>query len=243
MRIALFVPCLNDAMFPEAGIATVRVLERLGYEVEYPAAQTCCGQLHFNTGYQQEAVSLARRFVRVFGQAEVVVAPSASCVSMVREFYPYLAQQFEDDELVREVEALAPRVLELTQFLVGRAGIVDVGAAFEGRVTYHPTCHSLRMLGLGEGPLRLLRAVRGIDLVELPNADECCGFGGTFSIKNADTSNAILDDKIEAILETRAEVVTAVDSSCLAQIGGALSRRRLDAHTRHIAEILATEPT
>jgi L-lactate dehydrogenase complex protein LldE len=243
MRIALFVPCLNDAMFPEAAIATVRVLERLGYEVEYPAAQTCCGQLHFNTGYQQEAVSLARRFVRVFGQAEVVVAPSASCVSMVREFYPYLAQQFEDDELVREVEALSPRVLELTEFVVGRAGVVDVGAAFEGRVTYHPTCHSLRMLSLGEGPLRLLRAVRGIDLVELPDADECCGFGGTFSIKNAATSNAILDDKIEAILKTRAEVVTAVDSSCLAQIGGALSRRRLDARTRHIAEILATEPT
>jgi L-lactate dehydrogenase complex protein LldE len=242
MRVALFVPCLNDAVFPEAAIATVRLLERLGHELEYPAAQTCCGQLHFNTGYQEEAGVLARRFVRVFAEAEVVVAPSASCVSMVREFYPYLAGQLEDDELARQVEALAPRVLELTEFLVGRLGLADVGATFEGRVTYHPTCHSLRMLRLGEGPVRLLRAVRGIDLVELPRADECCGFGGTFSLKNAETSNAILDDKIDAVLETGAEVVTAVDSSCLAQIGGALSHRRLDVRTRHIAEILAAEP-
>jgi L-lactate dehydrogenase complex protein LldE len=243
MRVALFVTCLNDTMFPEAGIATVRVLERLGHEVEFPAAQTCCGQLHFNTGYQEEAVSLARRFVRVFGPAELVVAPSASCVSMVREFYPYLAEQMKDEDLARQVEALAPRVFELTEFLVGPAGVVDVGAAFQGCVTYHPTCHSLRMLRLGEGPLRLLRAVRDIDLVDLPNADECCGFGGTFSLKNAETSSAILDDKVDAILETRANVVTAVDSSCLAQIGGALSRRKLDVRARHIAEILATEPT
>jgi L-lactate dehydrogenase complex protein LldE len=243
MRVALFVPCLNDAMFPEAAIATVRVLERLGHEVEYPAAQTCCGQLHFNTGYQDEAASLARRFVRVFADAELIVAPSASCVSMVREFYPYLAEQQQDEGLAQEVEALAPRVLELTEFLVGRAGAVDVGAAFAGRVTYHPTCHSLRMLRIGDAPLRLLRAVRGVDLVELPRAEECCGFGGTFSLKNAETSSAILDDKIDAVVETRAEVVTAVDSSCLAQIGGALSRRKIDVRTRHIAEILSAEPT
>ena len=243
MRVALFVTCLNDTLFPEAGIATVRLLERLGHEVEFPEAQTCCGQLHFNTGYQEEALTLVRRFVRVFAEAEVVVAPSASCVAMVREFYPYLAEQADDASLAREVDAIAPRVLELTELLVTRLGVADVGASFPHRVTYHPTCHSLRVLRLGDAPLRLLGAVQGLDLVELPNADECCGFGGTFSIKNEDTSNAILDDKVQAVLDTGVAFVTAVDTSCLAQIGGALSRRRIDVHTRHIAEILAAETT
>ena len=243
MRVALFVTCLNDTLFPEAGIATVRLLERLGHEVEFPEAQTCCGQLHFNTGYQEEALNLVRRFVRVFAEAEVVVAPSASCVAMVREFYPYLAEQADDASLAREVDAIAPRVLELTELLVTRLGVADVGASFPHRVTYHPTCHSLRVLRLGDAPLRLLGAVQGLDLVELPNADECCGFGGTFSIKNEDTSNAILDDKVQAVLDTGVAFVTAVDTSCLAQIGGALSRRRTDVHTRHIAEILAAETT
>jgi len=243
VRVALFVTCLNDTLFPEAGIATVRLLERLGHEVEFPEAQTCCGQLHFNTGYQEEALNLVRRFVRVFAEAEVVVAPSASCVAMVREFYPYLAEQADDASLAREVDAIAPRVLELTELLVTRLGVADVGASFPHRVTYHPTCHSLRVLRLGDAPLRLLGAVQGLDLVELPNADECCGFGGTFSIKNEDTSNAILDDKVQAVLDTGVAFVTAVDTSCLAQIGGALSRRRIDVHTRHIAEILAAETT
>jgi L-lactate dehydrogenase complex protein LldE len=239
MRVALFVTCLNDTLFPEAGIATVRVLERLGHEVEFPEAQTCCGQLHFNSGYQEDALTLVRRFVRVFAEAEVVVAPSASCVAMVREFYPYLAEQADDAALARDVAAVAPRVLELTELLVTRLGVEDVGASFPHRVTYHPTCHSLRVLRLGDAPLRLLGAVRGLDLVELPRADECCGFGGTFAIKNADTSNAILDDKVQAVLDSNVDFVTAVDTSCLAQIGGALSRRRIDVHTRHIAEILA----
>jgi L-lactate dehydrogenase complex protein LldE len=239
MRVALFVTCLNDTLFPEAGIATVRVLERLGHEVEFPEAQTCCGQLHFNSGYQENALTLVRRFVRVFAEAEVVVAPSASCVAMVREFYPYLAEQADDAALARDVAAVAPRVLELTELLVTRLGVEDVGASFPHRVTYHPTCHSLRVLRLGDAPLRLLGAVRGLDLVELPRADECCGFGGTFAIKNADTSNAILDDKVQAVLDSNVDFVTAVDTSCLAQIGGALSRRRIDVHTRHIAEILA----
>jgi L-lactate dehydrogenase complex protein LldE len=239
MRVALFVTCLNDTLFPEAGIATVRVLERLGHEVEFPEAQTCCGQLHFNSGYQEDALTLVRRFVRVFAEAEVVVAPSASCVAMVREFYPYLAEQADDAPLARDVAAVAPRVLELTELLVTRLGVEDVGASFPHRVTYHPTCHSLRVLRLGDAPLRLLGAVRGLDLVELPRADECCGFGGTFAIKNADTSNAILDDKVQAVLDSNVDFVTAVDTSCLAQIGGALSRRRIDVHTPHIAEILA----
>ena len=239
VRVALFITCLNDTLFPETGVATVGVLERLGHEVEFPEAQTCCGQLHFNTGYQDEALALARRFVHVFSDAEIVVAPSASCVAMVREFYPYLAEQADDATLAREVDEITPRVVELTEFLVKRLGVTDLGASFPHRVTYHPTCHSLRVLRLGDAPLQLLRAVDGIDLVELPSADECCGFGGTFSIKNADTSNAILDDKLQAVVDTGANVVTAVDMSCLAQIGGGLSKRQIDVHALHIAEILA----
>jgi L-lactate dehydrogenase complex protein LldE len=239
VRVALFVTCLNDTLFPEAGIATVRVLERLGHDVEFPDAQTCCGQLHFNTGYQDAAAALARRFVQVFADSEVVVAPSASCVAMVREFYPYLAEQMDDADLVSEVRAITPRVVELTEFLVKRLGVTDVGAFFPHRVTYHPTCHSLRALRLGDAPLELLRAVEGLDLITLPRATECCGFGGTFAIKNAETSSAILDDKLDAVMETSAEVVAAADMSCLMQIGGGLSRRGEAVQTRHVAEILA----
>jgi L-lactate dehydrogenase complex protein LldE len=193
--------------------------------------------MHLNTGYRREALELARRFVRVFGDADVVVAPSASCVGTVREFYPALAEG--DPQLEREVEALAPRVLELSELLVVRLGVEDVGAAFPHRVTYHPTCHSLRMLRVGDAPHRLLRAVRGLELVELPQAAECCGFGGTFAVKNADTSAAILADKVRSVLDTGAEVCTAADSSCLLHIGGALSRLRSGVRTAHLAEILA----
>ncbi len=243
MRVSLFITCLTETLFPEAGIATVRLLERLGHDVDFREAQTCCGQLHFNTGYQEEALALARRFARVFEDADVVVAPSASCAAMVHEFYPYLASQAGDDALAREVEGLVPRVHELTQFLVARLGVEDVGAAFAHRVTYHPTCHSLRLLRVGDAPLRLLRAVRGIELVELRRAEECCGFGGTFAVKNADTSVAILSDKVRAVLDTGAEVVTAADVSCLMHIGGALSRQRTGVRAVHLAEILAAEVT
>jgi L-lactate dehydrogenase complex protein LldE len=234
----LFVTCLTDSVFLQTGIATVGVLERLGHEVDFPQGQTCCGQLHFNTGYQKEALELARRFIGVFSEAEVVVAPSASCVAMVRDFYPFLAEQEGDAVFATDVSALTPRVLELTEFLA-RTGVEDVGAAFPQRVTYHPTCHSLRALCLGDAPSRLLRAVRGLELVELPRAEECCGFGGTFSVKNEATSVAMLEDKVKAVLGSRAEVVAAVDTSCLMQIGGALSRQRAGVRTMHIAEILA----
>ena len=217
----------------------MRVLERLGHEVEFRRAQTCCGQIHLNTGYRREARELARRFVQVFADAEVVVAPSASCVGTVRELYPALAEG--DDGFGREVDALAPRVLELSELLVGRLGLEDVGATFPHRVTYHPTCHSLRMLRVGEAPYRLLRAVQGLELVDLPEASECCGFGGTFAVKNADTSAAILTDKVRSVVETGAEVCTAADSSCLLQIGGALSRTGAGVRTAHLAEILAAE--
>jgi L-lactate dehydrogenase complex protein LldE len=238
VRIALFVTCLGDALFPQVGIATVRLLERLGHAVEFPEEQTCCGQLHFNTGYQRDALALARRFVDVFRDAEVVVSPSASCVAMIRHSYPYLARRADDETLARDVETLAPRVVELTELLVERLRLEDVGASLEARVAYHPTCHSLRSLRLGDGPARLLRAVSGVELVDLPRADECCGFGGTFAVKNPETSTAILDDKLDAILESRAELVAAADMSCLMQIGGGLSRRGSPVRTRHLAEIL-----
>jgi len=239
VRISLFVTCLSDTVAPEAGTAVVRLLERLGHEVEFRRRQTCCGQLHLNTGYRREAAMLSRRFTRVFGDAEVVVAPSASCVATVRDLYPGLAEG--DPAFEREVAGLTPRVLELSELLVGRLGLEDVGAAFPHRVTYHPTCHSLRMLRVGEAPYRLLRAVRGIELVDLPEAAECCGFGGTFAVKNAETSAAILADKVRHITETGAEVCTAADSSCLLHIGGALSRSGSGVRTAHLAEILAAE--
>ncbi|HLI60743.1 MAG TPA: (Fe-S)-binding protein [Solirubrobacteraceae bacterium] len=239
MRVALFVTCLADTLFPDTARATVALLERLGVAVDFPAAQTCCGQMHVNTGYGHEVLPLVRRFVRSFADAELIAAPSASCVATVREEYPRLAAQAGDAGLEREVRALGPRVLELTELLVDRLGVVDVGAVFPHAVAYHPTCHSLRTLRLDDRPLRLLRAVRGLELCELPRAAECCGFGGTFAVKNADTSLAIGEGKVGAILESGAEYCVAVDSSCLMHIGGILRRRRLGPRPIHLAELLA----
>jgi L-lactate dehydrogenase complex protein LldE len=225
MKVALFITCFNDTLFPGAGKAVVELLERLGCEVEFPFEQTCCGQMHVNSGYAHEAGGLHERFERVFGEYEVVVSPSASCVAHVRERIP----------------SVGDRVFELTEFLVDELGVVDVGASFPHRVTLHPTCHSLRLLEIGDRPARLLREVRGIDLVELEGARECCGFGGTFAVKNADTSMAMLSDKVRHVLDTRAEVCTSADTSCLMHIGGALSRGRTGVRTMHIAEILAAQ--
>jgi L-lactate dehydrogenase complex protein LldE len=240
MRIALFVTCLHDTLFPATGRAVVELLERLGHTVDFPQEQTCCGQMHANTGYAEEATALARRFVRVFGDCDVIVSPSASCVAMVRDQYPRLAALAGDAALARDVAALGARVLELSELLVDRLGVEDVGATFAHRVTYHPTCHALRLLEVGDRPLRLLRAVRGIDLVELPDARECCGFGGTFAVKNADTSSAILTDKLRHVIGTRAEVCVAADNSCLMHMGGGLARLRAGVRTMHLAEVLAS---
>ena len=240
MRVSLFITCFNDTMFPETGKAMVRLLERLGHEVDFPLEQTCCGQMHFNTGYQQETIPLTRHFVEVFADAEVVVAPSASCVGMVREFYPRVAELSGDEELKIAVSKLIPKVYELAEFLVKKLGVEDVGAYYPHRVTYHPTCHSLRVLQLGDAPLRLLKHVKGIDLVELPAAEECCGFGGTFAVKNAETSMAMLGDKIRHIRETEAEKCSACDNSCLMHIGGGLSRQRAGVEPVHLAEILVS---
>jgi L-lactate dehydrogenase complex protein LldE len=222
VRIALFVTCVGDAMFPEAGRATVEILERLGHEVVFPAEQTCCGQMHLNSGYDEEAGRLARRFEEIFGGFEVVVSPSSSCVGTMREHYGL------------------GNVFELSELLVRRLGVEDVGASFPHRVAYHSTCHSLRVARVGDAPLRLLRRVRGLELVELARADECCGFGGTFSVKNADTSSAMLADKCASVEESGAEVCAALDSSCLLHVGGGLSRRGSRVKAMHLAEILAS---
>ncbi|SIN93356.1 L-lactate dehydrogenase complex protein LldE [Singulisphaera sp. GP187] len=240
MRVSLFITCFNDTLFPQTGRAVVTLLERLGHTVDFPLEQTCCGQMHFNTGYQREAIPMVRRFTEVFADAEVVVSPSASCVGMVRDLYPRAAELAEDHQLGQAVADLAPRVFELSEFLVKKLGVEDVGAYYPHRVTYHPTCHSLRMIRVGDAPLKLLRAVRGIDLVELPRAEECCGFGGTFAVKNADTSMAMLGDKLRCVLDTRAEFCASADTSCLMHIGGALHRQRAGVGTVHLAEILAS---
>ncbi len=229
LRVALFITCFNDTLFPQTGRAVVRLLERLGHEVVFPEEQTCCGQMHFNTGYAREARGLAERFARVFTEvhAAAIVSPSASCAALVRDAYP------------KWLGVEPPRVFELSELLIDELGVVDVGAYFPHRVTYHPTCHSLRLLEVGDRPLKLLRAVRGIDLVELPEANECCGFGGTFAVKNKDVSTAMLADKMRAVLDTGAEIVTAGDNSCLMHIGGGLSRQRAGVKPMHLAEILA----
>jgi L-lactate dehydrogenase complex protein LldE len=242
MRVGLFVTCLADALYPKVGQATVALLERLGHEVVFPQAQTCCGQMHINAGYQRAALPLVRHHVEVFSRPDLdaIVAPSGSCVGSVRHQHADVARRQGKPGLAARAEALASRTYELSEFLVDVLGVTDVGAYYPHRVTYHPTCHSLRMLRVGEKPVRLLRAVAGLELVELPAAEQCCGFGGTFALKNSDTSTAMLADKMRHVLDTGADVVTAGDSSCLMHIGGGLSRIDGGARSVHLAEILAS---
>ncbi|MEV6118780.1 (Fe-S)-binding protein [Streptomyces sp. NPDC052109] len=239
MRTALFVTCLNDSLFPATGQATVKLLRRLGIELEFPTAQSCCGQMHYNTGYRAETAKLARHFVEVFGAYDRIVVPSASCGGLPSEAYAIAAAAVKDYKLLQDVREVAPRVQELTSFLTDTLGVEDVGAYFPHRVTYHPTCHSLRSSRLGERPYRLLRAVKGIDFVELPAQEECCGFGGTFSVKNGAVSGAMNGDKARHVLETGAHVLAAVDNSCLMNIGGRLSKDGHLVRPMHLVEILA----
>lgn len=245
VRIALFATCLGDVLFPDVPRATTALLERLGHEVVFPPDQACCGQMHVNTGYQRDALGVVRHHVEVFEKtlsdgSEAIVAPSGSCVGSVRHQHGQVARRLGDEELAVRADAVAARTYELSELLVDVLGVVDVGAWYPHRVTYHPTCHSLRMLRVGDRPLTLLRAVRGLDLVELPEAESCCGFGGTFSLKNADTSAAMLADKVDAVRGTGADVVSAGDASCLMHIGGGLSRLKVGTRAVHLAEILAS---
>ncbi len=240
MKIALFITCFNDLLYPDVGKAVVRLLNRLGHEVEFPEDQTCCGQIHFNTGYRDECVPLVRSFDQAFDGFDAIVSPSASCATMVRHHHETVARHSGDASLVASVAEVSPRVYELSEFLVDVLGVTDVGAVFPHSVAFHPTCHSLRLLAIGDRPRRLLEAVSGLELVELPGATECCGFGGTFAVKNADTSVAMGEDKIGALIGTGAEVLASADTSCLMHLGGLLSRQRSMVRVMHLAEILAS---
>ena len=240
MRISLFITCYNDTLFPQTGRAVVRLMERLGVQVDFLPAQTCCGQMHANTGFRGEAYSQAKRFVQLYRDADCVVIPSTSCVAMIRDQYSGLFEELGNEDLRGQLAALLPRVFELSEFLIDKLGVDDLGACFPHRVAYHASCHGLRGLSIGERPFRLLRKVRQLQLVPIANLDRCCGFGGTFSIKNAEVSTAMLEAKLTDLLATDAEYCTALDNSCLMHVGGGLHRRNLNMKPIHLAEILAS---
>lgn len=244
MRIALFATCIGDTMFPQAPEATVHLLERLGHEVVFPAAQGCCGQMHVNTGYFPEAVPLIRNHVKTFapvldGEWDAIVVPSGSCTGSLRHQQEMVAKNQGLPGMALMAKRIAEHTYDLSELLVDVLGLTDVGAYFPHRVTYHPTCHSLRIARVADRPYQLLRAVEAIDLVELPEAESCCGFGGTFSVKNHETSSAMLADKMSNVMSTKAEILVAGDYSCLMHIAGGLSRQRAGIRAMHLAEILA----
>lgn len=245
MRIALFATCIADSMFPQAPQATVAILERLGHEVVFPESQVCCGQMHANTGYFTQASSLIRNHVKTFepvldGEWDAVVVPSGSCAGATRHEQALVAEHVGDSALAHRSKEVAAKTYELSELLIDVLGVTDVGASFPHRVTYHPTCHSMRIAKVGDRPLRLLEAVDGINLVPLPDAEVCCGFGGTFSMKNYETSTAMLADKVSNVMSTRAEVLCMGDYSCLMHVGGGLSRLNSGVRIMHLAEILAS---
>ncbi|OMH27750.1 Fe-S oxidoreductase [Tersicoccus phoenicis] len=246
MRIALFATCIVDAMYPQVAVATVTILERLGHEVVFPAGQACCGQMHVNSGYLDASVPVIRNHVRAFEAEEydVAVAPSGSCVASVKHQHAMVAHRVGDEDLAGRADAIGARTYELTSLLTDVLGVTDAGAQlgswFPHAVTYHPSCHGLRLLRLGDRPLSLLRTVEGIDLRELPQAEECCGFGGTFSVKNPEVSSAMLVDKVNNVIATGASLCTGGDASCLMHLGGGMSRESTGLGTVHLAQILAS---
>ncbi|MDR3702559.1 MAG: (Fe-S)-binding protein [Candidatus Sulfopaludibacter sp.] len=237
-RVSLFVTCMVDQLFPKVGLAMADVLERLGYQVDFPEAQTCCGQPAFNSGYRAEARTVARHFLRTFERSETVVVPSGSCTSMIVHHFAELFHK-EPESLAR-VHALEKRVFEFSTFLTQVAGVEDVGARFDDVVTFHDGCHGLRELAVKSAPRRLLANVRGLELREMQPAEDCCGFGGTFSVKFDELSGAMGRSKVESILRTGANTVVSLDPSCLMQIQGVLSRVGSSVRTMHLAEVLAS---
>jgi len=228
-RVAIFVTCLVDQLFPQVGLAMAEVLQRIGYTIDFPEAQTCCGQPAFNSGFREEAAEVARHFCRVFGESEYVVVPSGSCTSMITHHFSEVMD-----------EKLRPKVYEFSEFLLDVAKVEEVGAKWDGAVTYHDSCHALRELHIKQGPRRLLSRVKGLELREMDIAEECCGFGGTFAIKFEHVSKAMAATKVEAIRRTGAATVVSIDSSCLMQLSTALQLEKVPVATRHLAEILAS---
>ncbi len=239
LTVALFATCISDTMFPKTPQATVEVLERMGCRVVFPREQTCCGQIFTNTGYFDDAIPSVRTYVKAFGDYDYIVGPSGSCVGSVREQHPMLAERSKDAGLQRAATAVASRTLDVSEFIVDVLGVTDVGAYFPHRITYHPTCHSMRVTKVGDRPYQLLKAVRGLELLELPEASQCCGFGGTFSLKNPDVSVSMAADKARNAASTGAEYLVAGDNACLMNIGGMLSRQKSAMTPIHLVEILA----
>lgn len=237
--VALFATCINDVMFPNTPIATVKLLERLGCRVVFPEAQTCCGQMNTNTGYFDEGIKSVRTYVKAFSDYDYIVGPSGSCIGAVRHQHPMLAKYSKDKKLHEDAQAVVKRTYDISEFLVDVLGVTDVGAYFPHKVTYHPTCHSKRVAKVGDRPYELLKAVRGLKLLDLPNSDECCGFGGTFSLKNPDVSVAMASDKARHVRETGASYLVAGDNACLLNIGGILARGNAPVKPIHLVEILA----
>lgn len=233
----MFVTCIVDQVFPQVGIAMTQVLEQLGYQVDFPRGQTCCGQPAFNSGYPGEAATVARHFLDVFRDAEFIVAPSGSCAAMIEHHYEDIFAN--NRKLLERARALAPRVWEFSRFLLEVAKVDDLGARYDAVVTYHDSCHALRELHIKDGPRRLLTKVQGLTLREMEAAEECCGFGGTFSVKFPEVSGGMARTKIDAILKTEAGAVVSIDSSCLMQLKGVIDRAKLPIRTLHLAEILA----
>ncbi|WP_405080287.1 (Fe-S)-binding protein [Paenibacillus chitinolyticus] len=236
MKVSLFITCLSDLVYPRVGQAMVRLLARYGIRVEFPEVQTCCGQPAFNSGYWDDARKSARTLLEAFDDSDFVLSPSGSCTSMVQHYYPKLFQ--DDPELLAKAEALREKTYEFTQFLVGVLGVTDLGAVFPRRVTYHPSCHGSRLLGIKDEPASLLEHVRGLELVPLPHAEDCCGFGGTFAVKMSDISGAMVAEKSDHVLETEAEVLVGLDMGCLMNISGNLLHRGRPVKVMHLAELL-----
>ncbi len=239
MTVAIFPTCANDVMFPQTPIATVKLLERMGCKVVFPKAQTCCGQIFTNTGYYDEAMGSVKNFLKAFESYDYIVGPSGSCVGSVRHQHEMLARRDAGDRIGDRVAAVTSRTYDISEFLVDVLGTTDVGAYFPHRVTFHPSCHSIRIAHVGDKPQQLLRAVRGIDLIDLPDATTCCGMGGTFSLKNPDVSVSMAGDKARNVASTRAEYLCAGDNLCLLNISGVLNRTKAGIKPIHLAEILA----
>jgi L-lactate dehydrogenase complex protein LldE len=239
IKVLLFITCLVDILFPNVGVSMSKILKQLGVEVDFPEEQTCCGQPAFNSGFKQDSIELAKRFLSVFRQDGFIVSPSGSCTSMVRIFYKELFR--EDQKMLDVINLLSSRTYEFSEFLVNVLKLHDIGARYNGRVTYHDSCHAFRELRIQDEPRKLINSIKGVDFVEMKSADVCCGFGGTFSIKFPDVSLSILDEKIENIIQSGADTVVSTDMGCLMHISGALNRRKIPIKTMHIAELLASK--
>ena len=236
MKVSLFITCLSDSLYPKVGEAMARLLARYGVELHFPRMQTCCGQPAFNSGYWDEAKASAKTLLDALDDSDFVISPSGSCTGMIRHYYPKL---FEGDPVMLEkARRMAGKTYEFSQFLVNVLGVADLKAEFPHKVTYHPSCHGARLLGIKDEPMTLLGNVKGLELVPLPHADDCCGFGGTFAVKMSDISGAMVNEKTEHVLETEAEIVVGSDMGCLMNISGNLSYKGKPVKVMHLAELL-----